>query len=176
MNKRLIYILIPIVALVSLGAYTPEPSHAPIRIYATGGDITPIVDRLRLKLIHDGVLFAIADKPEEADVTINLMEGPGIPVSGGHVVGYSHAITGTIDYAYRQDEDGNILLHEILHCAGAGHESDPKSVMYWETEQGQELRPWHIEELRGLAGITPIGRARAQIRMTFLNLKTLIVG
>lgn len=95
------------------------------------------------------------------DATI-LFEAPKVRDAAGSAV----ALTGTIKLAPHADINVS-FMHEILHIAGVPHEPDDReNVMFTHVSSPfavRQLRAHHVEALRRLAGVTPLGRLGRQI-------------
>jgi hypothetical protein len=163
--KRLFLCAIPFALLIGIGAYNAEPSGSEIRIYSTDADIHPVVARLNRRLAREGLTILVVDVANDADVRVKFVDvAAGDPTNGGASWPYD----GRIEIARDDNEDlATTLLHEMLHCAGVGHEYDPTSVMYRESGARRQLRPHHVSALRRLPGITTPGRFIAQLRTFF---------
>lgn len=95
------------------------------------------------------------------DATI-LFEAPSVRDAVGSAV----AMTGTVRLAPHADINVS-FMHEILHIAGVDHEPDDReSVMFTHVSSPsavRQLRAHHVEALRQLAGVTPLGRVIREI-------------
>lgn len=83
--------------------------------------------------------------------------------------GAAYVLVGEIELSQHSDIRVS-FMHEILHCAGIGHEpNDRTSVMFTHASRDpaetRQLHPHHLNALRRLAGISPIGRIRSQIEV-----------
>lgn len=164
MRKLLLIVIAGLILFAAAHVFSTPKTDGPIRIYATGGDIRPKVAILNYRLAAAGLEFAAADTAEEADIQVTFVEA----IAGkSRAVGTSHPFSGYIEIVRGADAEGAILLHEMLHCAGLGHEDDPSSVMHADTRKWQQVRPEHIEALRRLPGMTGFGRFVAQIKSVF---------
>jgi len=151
--------------LIGIGAYSEEGRLGnEIRIYAMGGDIRPMVASLNRRLGSEGLALTIVDAAEAADVQVTFVD---VVAGEPGYAGASSAFYGQIEIERGREADGDVLLHEMLHCVGVDHEDDPTSLMYPNTGAGQLLKPHHVEELRRLAGITTFGRIIALLRLIF---------
>jgi hypothetical protein len=137
-----------------------------IKIYATGGNVRPLISHINHRLASDGLRLELVPTPEIADVRVSIVKVPG-----GHLKydgrpeceGTCLPWLGRIQIA--PNASAMTLLHEILHCAGIAHEDDPLSVMYPTSSYAAfRIKPEHIKALRKLPGITTFGRLIAQIR------------
>lgn len=158
-------LLITILLLVVFTALASADSNGnTIRIYAEGGDFSEIVAFANIKIEPQGLSIVIVDVPEDADIKVALVNS----LPGRTTGAISHAYNGEIEMKPEVFPaiGGDTLLHEMGHCAGLGHESDPRSVMYESTGFGsQQLKTRHVEALRRLSGITPLGRWIAQVKV-----------
>lgn len=154
-----------LICLIGIGVYSEErrPGNE-IRIYAMGGDILPVVASLNRRLGSEGLAFTIVDAAEAADVQVTFVE---VVAGDPSFAGASSAFYGRIQIERGREADGDLLLHEMLHCVGVDHEDDPTSLMYSKTGAGQQLKPHHVEELRRLAGITTFERIVAHYQLIF---------
>src|SRR5262249_55089394 len=93
-----------------------------IKIYSTGRDIRSIVEDMNLAVASESLTFQIVDKESDADVSVAFRNDIG----NSWADAVSYAYRGQIDISNSVPEDslGVILLHEILHCSGVGHEPD----------------------------------------------------
>src|SRR5262249_61658938 len=131
---------------------------------AAAGHFSPIVASLNHRLGSEGLAFTTVDAADEADVRVKFVD---VVAGEPRYAGASSAFHGWIEIERGREADGDVLLHEMLHCVGVDHEDDPTSLMYPNTGAGQQLKPHHVEELRRLAGITTFGRIIAQLRLIF---------
>lgn len=119
-------------------------------------DIRQLIDYDNGWLTPTDVRFTLTSSP--CDVTV---EFGGIRIRDAAAV--SFVWRGTVKLRRGFPNNYINLMHEILHCAGMPHEDDPTSVMYLYEGGPSELRQHHVEALRRLAGITPLGRIGRQI-------------
>lgn len=137
-----------------------------IKIYSTGRNIRPVVEHINFLVASESLTFRIVDAESDADVSIKFQDDIG----DSNADGVSYAYRGQIYIANSVPDDHVhvVLIHEILHCAGVGHEpEDPSSVMYTHSQRQGQLKKWHLRYLRRLAGITVPERIVAQIRLPF---------
>lgn len=138
----LIYSVIP-------GEYTPGV----IRIACDDPRMPAIASHLSGLLQGEGIALSVVPLNAPAEVSIEFVADMGI-AQGGTAFGYIRI---------RDDTPMNVLylvtLHEILHDAGVSHEpNDLTSIMHTHAKTHGQLKPAHVEALRKLPGITPIGR------------------
>lgn len=163
--KRLYICCYAILPIIIIGVYAGRTGDV-IKIYLIGRDIRPIVNHLNVLVASESLKFQIVDEESDADVSIRFQDDIGDP----NAVGISYALFGQIYIlnSLPTDQVYVVLIHEILHCAGVGHEpKDPSSVMYTHSQRQGKLKKWHMRYLRRLAGITFPERIVAQIRLLF---------
>jgi hypothetical protein len=154
--------ILPIIVVVAYAGRAGDE----IKFYITGRNIRPVIEHLNFLVASESLKFRIVDVESDADVSIKFQDDIGDP----NAVGVSYALFGQIYIvnSLPADQVYVVLIHEILHCAGVGHESeDPSSVMYTHSQRQGQLKKWHMRYLRRLAGITFPERFVAQIRMLF---------
>ncbi len=163
--KRLLISFCVIALIVVISGYLSRKGEE-VSIYSTGRDIRSVVDDLNYAVASESLRFRIVDRESDADVSVAFLNDIGNPQADA----VSYAYRGKIDIANSapQDSLGVILLHEILHCAGVGHDKDnPSSIMYIHTQNYGQLNEWQVRDLKRLSGITGPERAIAQIRLLF---------
>jgi hypothetical protein len=144
-----------------------------IRVHCAGCDISAQLGHLNSLLAPANVRLE-ASEAGAADVTISLVSADQMPKPGtpnAVAAGAANPLTGHIDIDsyYANSQYGYVvILHEIIHCAGVGHEpEDPSSLMHTEAHVFGELKQHHIRALRRLSGITPPERVAALIFVVF---------
>lgn len=161
MNTRITAIAIALLIGLSVGLYRFNEGDT-IRVHCNNCNIDPHLNHLSELLASANIKLISADKLA-ADVDISIVPTDQMP--GADVAGSASPLTGHIDlnqnYINTQ-ESYVIVLHEILHCAGVGHEpDDPSSLMHTHAHTFGQMRERHIKSLRRLSGITKIGRIGA---------------
>ncbi len=137
-----------------------------IRIYSNGRDIQSIIENLNFAVDADSLRFREVGRESDADLSVAFVDDIGDPQ--GHA--RSHALSGQIEIANYAPANSLsvILLHEILHCAGSGHEpNDPSSIMYIYSQSQALIHERHIRDLQRLSGITGPERLIAHLRQLF---------
>jgi len=163
--KSFIITLCVAILVISILGYVGRQGDA-IKIYSTGRDIQSVVENLNYAVASDSISFKVVDTESDADVSVAFLNDIGNPRADA----VSYAYRGQIDIANSAPDDslGVILLHEILHCAGVGHEPDnPSSIMYVHTHKHGQLNPEQIRDLKRLSGIKAPERLIAQFRLFF---------
>jgi hypothetical protein len=143
-------------------AYASRPGDE-IKVYSTGRNIRPVIDHLNSLVASESLRIRIVDVESDSDVSIKFEDDLGY----SNAVGLAYPFCGKIYITnlVPPDQIYVVLMHEILHCAGVGHEpEDPSSIMYTHSQRQGQLKKWHTQYLRRLAGITIPGRIVAQIR------------
>lgn|SRR5262245_23268085 len=160
MKRTLLIIAIALCIFTALASANSSGSE--IKVYSADREIHQIVELANERLTEVGITLLFVDAIEDADVTVSIVDKLSDPTAAA----ISHAYSGEIQILRDvQGMTADVLLHELLHCAGLDHEDDPKSMMYGKTGLGrQELKPHHIAALRKLSGITAVGRWVAQVR------------
>lgn len=123
------------------------------------GDIDEILAYNNAWLGATDIRFALADSDCDVEVVFGLKR------SG--VVADALPLTGRVRLGHHPDYRVS-FMHEALHLAGLGHEPHDRASVMWTHAMNdpavtRQLRSHHVEALRGLAGITPVGRVAAQI-------------
>lgn len=141
-----------------------------IRVHCDGCNLSTQLNHLNSLLEPANVRLVDADQGS-ADVTVSVIPDSQMPAArpGYAVAGAANPLTGHIDLASStvDAEYGYVaILHEILHCAGIGHEpNDSTSLMHNHAHTYGQLYPRHIKGLRRLSGITPIERLAAAVSL-----------
>src|SRR5262245_11513092 len=93
--------------LIGAGAFRDE-----IRIYCIDPEIRPIVEAASEKLRDSSLFLVVVGEASEADVTAEYVDKLGDPVTAA----VAYPLNGRIEML--RGADANILLHELIHCAG----------------------------------------------------------
>lgn len=122
-------------------------------------NISDLIDYSNQWLAATDVRFVQARDACDVEVVIGLKR-PGVAAD-------ALPLTGRIRLGSHSDYRVS-FMHEMLHLGGLGHEPhDRTSVMFThaaaDPAETRQLHPHHVEALRRLAGITPLGRVGAQI-------------
>lgn len=153
-----------LIVLIQADACDPQPAgqtgqRTAIRVYCPDGDISHFLGTYNQQLAGENIQFFQVSEP--GDVTVRF--GTRKAVHAGE----AFVLLGEVRFNPHAPDATATLLHEMLHCAGVGHDDDPRSVMYKYAVQGEHeirrLNALHIEALRRLAGISSMGRVGAQI-------------
>lgn len=153
------------ILMITLLAYLNRSGNQ-IAVHFQGREIQPIIEKINSKFAADAINFLAVDNEAQADVSITFQDDIGIPNADA----ISYTFCGKIFIANSAPEDClvNIIIHEILHCAGIGHETDdPSSVMYLYSQPNGQVSLWQKREIKRLAGISGPERLIAQIRIFF---------
>ena len=123
-------------------------------------DIDDLIDYSNQWLAQTDVRFIRSTSACDATVELKTPRRAG-------AAGVARVLVGEVELSQHSDIRVS-FMHEILHCAGVGHEPDDRtSVMFTHVSRDpaatRQLHPHHVEALRRLAGITPLGRVGAQI-------------
>ncbi|HEY7307232.1 MAG TPA: hypothetical protein VH601_24120 [Bryobacteraceae bacterium] len=162
--KRLLICSIVVLGL-TIGAYASRAGDT-IKIFVIGRDARSLISDFNAHLGDQSLRLEIVESESDADVSVMFQDDIGNPNADA----VSHAYRGHIAIANSAPEAALtlILAHELLHCAGAGHEpEDTSSVMYVQTRTHGQLTESQIRDLRRLSGITWPERIIAQVRAKF---------
>lgn len=159
-----IFFAVCILGLILMAASYGTRDGNEVKLYVKGQDIRPVVTYLNGLLRPAALTLRIVDVESDADVSVEFRDNIGAP----DAVGTANAALGQI-YLLNSipgDHIYTVLLHELLHCAGLGHEPDDQSsVLYTHSRRQGQLKKRHQRELRRLAGITAPERIIAHVRM-----------
>lgn len=164
MVKRL-FICISIILILTIGAYASREGDT-INIHVSGRDPRSLIRDFNSQFADQSLRLELVESESDADVSVSFQDRIGNPDADA----VSYCYRGHIDIANSAPDEAlpNILVHELLHCSGAGHEpEDPSSVMYTHTNSQGQVKESHIRDLRRLPGITAPERIIAQVRSFF---------
>lgn len=161
--------VICVIALICIVVSYQNNTGQEIKIYSTGRDIRSEVGVMNSWVADrsaDSLKFTIVDRESEADVNVSFRNDIGNPNAAS--ISYAYRGHVDVDSSTPAEQLPNLLVHELLHCAGTGHDrEDPSSVMYTFTQTQGHLNEEHIRNLKRLSGMTPAQRLVAQFRALF---------
>lgn len=161
--RKLIAFIGAILPIFTLLAYWGRSGNE-IKIYAADRDLRTVIDQMNYMVPQESITFRLVQNEDEADARIRFQDDLGAPNAAAVSFAYSGQIY--ISNFAPVDSLHKILFHEILHCAGVGHESeDEASIMYAYLQRADHIQTQHLRNLRRLSGITAPERLVAQIRV-----------
>jgi hypothetical protein len=164
-EMKSLFICATIVLILTIGAYASREGDT-IKIHVSGRDPMSLISDFNSQFADQSLRLELVESESDADVSVSFQDRIGNPNADAVSYGYR----GHIDIANSAPDAAliKVLVHELLHCAGAGHESeDPASVMYTHTNSQGQVKDSHIRDLRRLSGITTPERIIAQVRSFF---------
>jgi hypothetical protein len=117
-----------IVLILTIGAYASREGDT-INIHVSGRDPRSLISNFNSQFADQSLRLKLVESESDADVSVSFQDRIGNPNADA----VSYCYRGHIDIVNSAPDEAlpKILVHELLHCAGAGHESeDPASVMY----------------------------------------------
>lgn len=161
MRKLMAYGSVAVLAL-AIFAYK-ERAGDEIKIFAPERDVQAVVDQMNYMVPQESITFRLVRSESEADIYIRFKDK--LEVSGADAVSFTHRGQIYIANTAPVESLPAIFLHEILHCAGVGHEENASSVMYAYTQKHGKISTQQIRDLQRLSGITTPERWIAQLRL-----------
>lgn len=118
-----------------------------------------IIEEINGRLGDSGVRLSLVESG--ADVNVAFKDDIGMAEADAYALTFAGSVS--VSNTAPAEAIPHIVLHEILHVAGVGHEDDQNSVMHHYTQTSGTVKPKHIRALKRLPGITPPERIPAWI-------------
>lgn len=156
---KLWIMLVAVVFVVSAMVFASREGDE-VKVQMTGtSNAQAIIEEINGRLGDSGVRLSLVESG--ADVNVAFKDDIGMAEADAYALTFAGSVS--VSNTAPAEAIPHIVLHEVLHVAGVGHENDQNSVMHHYTQTSGTVKPEHIRALKRLPGITPPERIPAWI-------------